>query len=312
MAKKEDKDKSLGFNISSFTDKDNSGDLTIVTEAEIVPEAPSAKKRSRKKQSSATVAEAVPTPQTSMSYIQENIPYQVAYNETNAQLDQAIQQLNMLGAETMGDLQMIRASKTMKNKYNVINDMTENAVSIINTKISAIKEKNKTINDINNLEIRRIKELKLNASNEDDNTRIANLYHAFVNYPMSQGPSVLGPNIQDVMFNSGPLDVSRVGIGMDDTAAWQGGLDAAQNRMLLEAKGAIETVVVYDESSGNRYYSVVDKQTRQPVPNVETPDDSTIYDLDINIKGMYARDQNRNVTYPLVVINGASASINQY
>ena len=115
------------------------------------------------------------------------------------------------------------------------------------------------------------------------------------------------------MFNNGPVaDMSRVGIGMDDTTAWQRGLDPAQNRMLLEAQGAIETVVVYDESSGNRYYSVVDKQTRQPVPNVETPDDSTIYDLDINIKGMYARDQNRNVTYPLMVINGPSASINQY
>ena len=316
MANKKEKEKKpLGFDVSSFVDKGNNNDnLIIVSDVETVPEAPSDKKRSsRKKQSSTVVAEPMPTPQSSMSYIQDNIPYQVAYNETNAQLDQAIQQLNMLGAETMSELQMVRASKTMKNKYNIINDMTENAVSIINTKISAIKEKNKTINDINNLEIRRIKELKLQASEEDDNTRIANLYHAFVNYPLSQGPSVLGPNIQDVMFNNGPVaDMSRVGIGMDDTTAWQRGLDPAQNRMLLEAQGAIETVVVYDESSGNRYYSVVDKQTRQPVPNVETPDDSTIYDLDINIKGMYARDQNRNVTYPLMVINGPSASINQY
>ena len=44
--------------------------------------------------------------------------------------------------------------------------------------------------------------------------------------------------------------------------------------MLLEAKGAIETVVYYDQSSGNRWFEVLDRNTRQPVPNVEKPDDS--------------------------------------
>ena len=70
----------------------------------------------------------------------------MAYAETNQQLDNAIQELNVLGAEMMGDLQMVRSSKTMKNKFNIINDMTENTVSIINAKIAAIREKNKSIN----------------------------------------------------------------------------------------------------------------------------------------------------------------------
>lgn len=303
---------SIKFNPEAFISESENNDLVISMPVEEPVSSKSTKKRSSKKKD-VEVVESIPIPQTSMSYIQENIPYQVAYNETNQQLDHAIHQLNALGADMMADINMVRSSKTMKNKYNIVNDLTENAVSIINAKIAAIKEKNKTINDVNNLEIRRIKELKLSASNEDDNTRIANMYHAFVNYPMSQGPSVLGPNVQDVMFNNGPVaDMTRYSMGMDDTAEWQNSLNPAEQRMVLEAQGKIETVVVYDESSGNRYYSVVDKNTRQPVPNVETPDDSTIYNLDINVNGMYAKDVNRNVTYPLVVINGSNSTISKY
>lgn len=302
---------SIKFNPEAFISESENNDLVISMPEE--PASPKSSKKRSSKKKDAEVVEPIPIPQTSMSYIQENIPYQVAYNETNQQLDHAIHQLNALGADMMADLNMVRSSKTMKNKYNIVNDLTENAVSIINAKIAAIKEKNKTINDVNNLEIRRIKELKLTASNEDDNTRIANMYHAFVNYPMSQGPSILGPNVQDVMFNNGPVaDMTRYSMGMDDTVAWQNSLNPAEQRMVLEAQGKIETVVVYDESSGNRYYSVVDKNTRQPVPNVETPDDSTIYNLDINVNGMYAKDINRNVTYPLVVINGSNSTINKY
>ena len=309
MAKKDKK--SLGFNIAAFVNNSDENKLSIPATPEDNTAAP--KKRASRKKEDVPIVESIPVPQTSMSYIQENIPYQMAYAETNQQLDNAIQELNVLGAEMMGDLQMVRSSKTMKNKFNIINDMTENTVSIINAKIAAIREKNKSINDINNLEIRRIKELKLQASEEDDNTRIANMYHAFVNYPVGGGVGVLGPNVQDVMMNSAPVQsMPRISVGAYDTAAWEASLDPSGRRMLLEAQNSIETVVVYDESSGNRYYSVIDKQTGQPVPNVETPDDSTIYELDINVRGGYAKDIHRGVTYNLIVINGENASINNY
>ena len=302
--------KDIGFNVASFVNgSDENKNLSVKQEVDVIETAP----RKRKKDTTQVESGTIPIPQTSMSYIQENIPYQVAYNETNQQLDQAIQQLDMLGAEMMGDLQMVRASKTIKNKFGIVNDMTENAVGIINAKIAAIKEKNKTINDVNNLEIRRIKELKIQASEEDDNTRIANLYHAFVNFPAGQGPSVLGPSMSDMMMGGQEsIGIPRASIGIDDTLAWQQNLSASQNRMLLEAQGKIETVVVYDESTGNRFYSVVDKATRMPVENVETPDPSSLYDLDINVRGLYAKDSNRNITYPLVVINNGNTSINQY
>lgn len=304
--------KNNGFNISSFVEgTEDNKNLSITREIAVVETTPAVRKRTKKKDETAVGEVVVPVPQTSMSYIQENIPYQVAYNETNQQLDESIQQLNMLGAEIMGDLQMVRSSKTLKNKYGFINDMTMNAVGIINAKIAAIKEKNKTINDINNLEIRRIKELKMQTSEEDDNTHIANLYNAFVNTPIGMGPNILGPAVQDTMLIGGAPDLSRAAIGNDQTA-WEQTLDPAQSRMVLEAKGAIETVVVYDEATGNRWYDVVDKNTRQPVPGVEKPDASYIYELDINVRGGFAKDSNRNVIYPLIVVNNGNTSIMEY
>jgi len=250
-----------------------------------------------------------PQPQTSMSYIQENIPYATAYNDTNRQLDEAIMQLNVIGGELMNDLQGVRASKTLRNKYNIITEMTETTTSIIGAKITAIKEKNKTINDINHLELARMKEMKSTMNADDDNTRIANMYDAFINTPIGVGPINLGPSMQDMMLPQSSA-LNRISLG-GDQIAWEQSLNPAENRMVLEAKGLIDTVVMYDNATGNRWFEVIDKQTGQPVPNVEKPGNEYIYDLDINVRGGFAKDSNRNTTYPLVVLNGGD-NISEY
>jgi hypothetical protein len=312
MAKKQD----VSFNIKSFINgseecKDHTltgTQMVVVTEQ--IP-AETAKKRA-KKETPAVVTAAPLIPQTSMSYIQENIPYATAYQETNQQLDEAIQQLNILGGEIMSDLQQVRASKTLRNKYGYINDMTETVGTIINSKISAIKEKNKTINDINHLEITRMKELKSRANEEDDNTRIASMYDAFINTPVGVGPAMLGPSMQDMIIQNGSsLNRAPIG-GMNDQVAWEQSLSPAENRMVLDAKGLIETVVMYDAATGNRWFEVVDKNTRQPVPNVEKPSDAYIYELDINVRGGFAKDSNRNAVYPLIVLNAGAGDMSEY
>ena len=102
--------------------------------------------------------------------------------------------------------------------------------------------------------------------------------------------------------------------GYDDMEQqqWTNNLTPAENRMVLEAQGKIETVVFYDNATGNRWYEVVDKVTKQPVPNVEKPDNNTVFDLDINTRGGFAKDSNRNVTYPLIVLNGGDTSMLEY
>lgn len=306
----------MSFNINKFVkgsddyiDHDLHQEITVVTET--IDETKK-KKRNKKKDIAVVPNNAPIVASTSMSYIQENIPYASAYADTNQQLDDTINQLNILGSEIVTDLNIVRNNKTLRNKYGIVNDMTQTATTILNTKLSAIKEKNSIINNINKLELDRLKQIKVSTSEEDDNTRIANLYDAFINTPIGAGPGVLAPPMQDIIAGgqSGP-SLPMMSIG-NDQQVWEAGLNPAENRMLLEAKGAIETVVMYDSVTGNRWFEVVDRITRQPMPNVEKPDSSYIYDLDINIRGGFAKDGNRGVSYPLICINGADSSITEY
>lgn len=271
------------------------------------------KKPRKNKSTSATPkpVEGVVLPQTSMSYLQQNIPYGMAYEDSMKQLDETIRQLDYIAGETAADAAMVRASKTLRNKYGILPNMTENTISALNAKLSAIKEKNKVTADIMHLELQRTKELKLQQNEQDDTTRIADMYHAFINTPMGMGPGVLGPTIQDMTI-MGQTQLPHMDIGMGNDGMWEQSLDPAQKRMLYDAQGRIETIVVYDETTGNRYFSVVDKQTRQPVQGIEAPSNANIYDLDINLRAGIAKDPNRNEIYPLVVVNSNNASINEY
>ena len=292
-----------GFNVNHFvkdSDVEKPHEIIDVSTAENKP----SRGRPKKKTENNTITVQAPAvPETSMSYLQQNIPYATAYQETNMQLDESIAQLNALGAELVSELQVVRGSKTLRNKYDLINEMTSTTTNIINSKISAIKEKNKTTNDVMRLELERLKTLKTQANEKDDNTRMADLYDAFINTPVGVGRAALGPATQDMIFPGQQFEHISIG---GDQAAWEQSLDPAQNRMVLEAKGVIDTVVVYDEATGNRWFDVIDKATGQPVPNVEKPDSTYIYDLDINVRGNFAKDSNRNTTYPLIVINSSN------
>ena len=88
------------------------------------------------------------------------------------------------------------------------------------------------------------------------------------------------------------------------------GLEMERIDKLIEHPG-----VYYDEASGNRWYACIDKSTGQPMQGVEVPSNEDIYSLDINVRGIFAKDSHRNVIYPLIVVNGSNgmdAAMNQY
>ena len=304
------KEDNVGFNPNKFMNGSTTEKDHLVKNMPVIAETkPTAKvKPTKKKTTKAEVVDVVP--QTSMSYIQENIPYATAYNETNMQLDAAIHQLDMLTGEVLGDIQALRSNKTIRNKYNYINDATANAASIINSKIGAIKEKNKTINDINHMELTRMKEMKSTMDQEDDNQKLMNMYNAFVNTPIGGGLSTFGaPKQQEFTLNN---NIPTVALGNPvGNGNWQP-TDPAQNRMLLQAQGRIETVVMFDPSNGNRWFEVIDKNTGQPVPNVEKPSAESVFELDVNVRGGFAKDSNRNISYRLITVNPGTVPMSEF
>lgn len=294
-----------GFNLNYFKDKN----LSVKIPTDNNEPAEVGKKRGRPRKEDVPTAY-IKADGGSLSMAQSNEPYNKSYDETTAMLRGTIAQIDILSADIKQELDAIKASKTLKNKYGYISDMSSTSSSLISTKISAIKEISNNITTCHKLELQRIKDLKMDASKEkDDDKYIMDLYSAYINTPIgtSFNPISLGAN--KVMI---PTDASDNIIRTDvvpnamDTSAYNSYIHASspeQNRMIMESNPNIETVVVYDQSNpNNRYFDVIDKSTGASVPNYPRPDPMFLQDTTINPRAGIARNSNLDKTWKLILI----------
>ena len=235
--------------------------------------------------------------------------YARTYNETTMLLRGAIAQADQLSGEIKTDIDAVRASKTLKNKYTYITNLTGTASALISTKISAVKELGSIATQINKMELDRFKTLKLDAKEETDDKRMMDIYSAFVNTPIG---SYIAPSMQDLTVginapNAGIASVEMVAPGSGAPSA----LTPEQNRMRMESNHNIQVVVRYDQSTGQRAFDVIDKSTGASVPNYPRPDNFLLEDTTIDIHSGIARNRNINEVWPLV-ISGSSGYINEY
>ena len=89
--------------------------------------------------------------------------YAESYNETNNIIKSAIAQADELSYEIKQDIDAVRSSKTIKNKYTYLTNLTASASALINTKIAAIRELNSSITNAHRFELDRLKALKADA-----------------------------------------------------------------------------------------------------------------------------------------------------
>ena len=251
----------------------------------------------------------IPTPATNGSVAE--VDYARSYNETNNLIRGAIIQADELSAEIKDDIDAVRSSKTLKNKYTYITNLTASASSLLTTKIAAIKELNSTITQSHNLELNRLKALKLNESAENDDMRMMDLYSSFINTPIgAYTPNT--PTIQDITLGVNGTNPSVNSIEMQGSMNGNANsLTPEQNRMRMEANPNIQVVVRYDQASGQRCFDVVDKITGASVPNYPRPDNFLLEDTTIDIHTGIARNRNINTVWPLLV-EGQNIPINEY
>ena len=248
-----------------------------------------------------------------LSHLQSNVPYEAGYEETNNMLRTAIMQTDMLSRDIKEQLDIIKPSKTLKKKYEYISELINTSSSLINTKLSAIKELNKVKTDCYNLELKRIKELKLNAADDqDDDKRIMDMYNAFINTPVNTGMQ-LAPPIIDMTLSGNDIVRAEVGASIADAgySSYINNLSPEQNRMIMEKNPNIKTVVKYDQSTGNKWFDVIDVTTGVSVPNMPVPSDIILQDTQVSVARGVARNANIDTTYPLIVL-GSSESIMDY
>ena len=237
-----------------------------------------------------------------------NTSYSDSYNETTGMLKQAILQADVLTSEIKQDIDTIRNSKTMKGKYTYITNLTSAEAGLISTKISAIREINNTITQAHNLEQKRAKDMKEDARNQQsDDARMMDMYNAFINSPMGMYDNRLNmPKIPDMLLtNPNVQGVPMAGPNQS------GNLTPEQLRMRMEGNPNIEEVVMYEPSSGRRWFEVVDNSTGMPVQNYPKTDDFFLSDMTIDVRAGTARNRNLDKVWRLVNIE-AGTVINEY
>ena len=238
---------------------------------------------------------------------QTNDPYEDTYEETNDMLRISIAQLDILAGDVKGEIDHIRGSKTLKGKYKYISDLCATASSLVSSKISAIKEINSVKTKCHELEIRRIKDIKSAAANQqDDDKYIADLYNAYINTPIgaAQHPA-LQYTSSNVAGNMGALMSGMNVVPANEEQNFNNfmsNLTPEQNRMILGDNPNIETVIVYDPNTGDKMFDVVDTSTGMPVPNYPRPDRGLLDDTSIDFGTGIASNTNIGQSWKVVVI----------
>ena len=302
-----------GFNMDFFT----KGNVSIKTNSsDVVESTPPAKKRGRPRKedtSGMVTSTGDNNSNNSLSYTQNNVPYQQSFNETNEMLKTSIYQIDALNSEVHAELENVRNSRTLKGRYTYISDLSSTASSLLNTKISAIREMNKSIVDAHKLDLDRIKALKLDQKEQNDDMQIQALYNAYINTPINADYNPLSYDPKAALMPSSMANIVRAEVnGSDDGYNnFINNITPEQNRMLLESNPNIKTVVVYDQSNpNNRFFDVIDITTGQSVPNYPRPDNLFLEDTVINPLTGLARNSNIDATWPVVVIGTDAENAN--
>lgn len=245
----------------------------------------------------------------------QDVNYARTYDEGTSLIRGAIAQADALSAEIKDDIESVRSSKTLKNKYTYITNLTASASSLLSAKINAIKELNGTVTQIHNLELNRLKALKLDADKEkNDDARMMDLYSAFVNAPVGTYNPNQPPSFQDITVgaNSPTSGIVSVEMAGNELPAYGGPtLTPEQNRMRMESNPNIKTVVRYDQNTGRRSFDVIDTITGGTVPNYPRPEPFLLDDTIIDVTSGIARNRNINTVWPLV-LEGNTGAISEY
>lgn len=301
-------DNTTGLPSISLTELKGDGSDTKFVEGEIL-EPP--KKRGRPKEQKHIDGPQVrsarsPLNDSSMSYLE-------TYNTPANMINNSITELNDLELRINQDLEAVRSSRTLKSKYLYIANLTGALTSTIGTKISAVRELRQMIDQANNFELKRQQQLKINEQDSDDKI-IADMYNAYLNYnPGTLNlPANANVSIPASYTNLAHSNAVAVGVNVDGTPIIQNSdpgfenymrnLTPQQNAMLMEKNPYVETVLVYDQSSQNKWFEVIDTRTGMPVPNMELPNDFVKDGCVVDIRKGIARNASLNQTYKLKLV----------
>ena len=297
-----DEDSGLEFSPIDFSKMNKKLDLqdTAMPDVEGMTIAEVQEKASKKKRTSTA---GVVTNKKNESSDPNNEPFAKKYEETTGMLRGAIAQVDMTLAELQGDVRQIRASKTLKRTYDYLSMMQGTMGQFINTKVTALRELNNTITKCNELEMKRAKDLQaMKDAQANDDKAMMDLYNAFISMPTSTGMMPLGPSLQNISTSGAPgvnIVTNRGGAdaGFDD---YMSRMSPAQKLMMYEDDPDVKQVVMYDESSGSKWFEIMNVRTGEVIEGVNKHDMMFMEDTQLDLDNNIARNINIGESYPII------------
>lgn len=284
------------------------------------------KRKKKDDEDGETTVEVVPTNPDNM-LVNTQRSYKDTYQETDLMLKGSIYQLDQASNEISEDLCEIRKSRTLKNKYSYIADLSSARASMISTKISAIKELNNSIKNAHDFEIKRMKETKASEMQKDDVKSIQDMYSAFVSMPVQQGmngpfTSPLGPSTMDFTLQNNMNPAVQYAIAMMNQNPDAGfnnylnNMSPEQMTMLIEDNPNINQVIAYNPNTGAAEFRYFDSAQQRYVEGIPARSAEMFMGaMQFNFDTMTARSEDLNESFKIVMdenIGGPTPDMSNY
>ena len=259
--------------------------------------------------------------------------FEKGYADNSKLLYGTIAQTEMIYNNIEDELNHFRTNRTYGGKMRLqhMSNFMNTQVTVLNTKIAAVRELNSTRNKINDLVLKREQQLK-DVKDENSDKVITDAYYALLNAPryglptvgqalapqsINTGVNLSGNIIETASVGSGvaPTTVSMTDIvpaagnniipaGNEDQSFndYIGNLTPVQRKMISEKDPNIQTVVIYNQATGTKYFDVVNVQTGQSVPGIQRPGEFLLDDMRIDQRNGRAVNSNANMSFPLVIV----------
>ena len=303
-----------GFHFTTVPDNEVGGKndkMTINTEdVNLTDIVPVQKKRKKNKTETVNSNEIVRPADNSDTIIET--PTINSYFETATMIKNTMDQIDMVASEVKSELDAVRNSRTMKSKYNVMVGLSGNLSELLEAKISAIKELNNCITKSNDMDYRREKDRKDAAAGAADDKTVMDLYQAIV-----AGSGFTTPSQQQAAVPmSGNSSIANMVRGGSDVAPqmdpgyynYMANITPEMNSMLYDQNPDVKQCVIFDASTGAKWFQVMNTKTGQPIPNAPAHDQMFLEDTVLDLKNKIAKNSNLNETYPLVILNAGVTS----
>lgn len=248
----------------------------------------------------------------------EDRPTSYSYMETNMMLHDAIAEIDNIKSQVGDEFMKIKNSRTMKSKYKTLTDLGEVMGSLMNAKLAAIREINSTISKSNDLDYKKLKDLRNAAIEQDDDKYISDLYQSYIQQqPQVLPPEVSMPPIDPAFVNSGviraeintpiigentsiPVNTDNLDIGYKN---YMYNMSPETRLMMYEGNPNIKQCVIFDAQSGHKEFKMIDTSTNTPIEGLPVYDQMFMEDTTLDLKSGIARNINLNETFPIIVVN---------